>query len=510
MLKKTKIALLVLSSLALVACEAEDEGENSNNTTSEIRFNDVVVDEGADGQTETATIDIRLSRSLNTDIALPYATKDGTAVAGIDYEQKEGTLVIPRGSATATVEIDVIGNDHYGPERSFTVEFKKPAGTELEASAAVITVKNDDPVPVVNFSQDVRAVQDNAGTIYLDVRTSHASFYEGRVDLEFSGIANKGTRYLVEQEQVTFEPHETHVRVPITIVDDNVPRGGENIKVTLKSPRHIEVGELAETNVVIQGNTRLPDSGVLKYYNYADNAFTASAPDAEHLYQDADFGLDAEEGVSSTSDGYASLSYTKLDRDGNRMPNDSVDYYCVRDNQTGVVYEANKADYGFRDRNNTYIWVNEDKTTNGGGTAIPNARELQEDEETQSILVGQTCSFPKPNGNSGVRENRGCSTENYLRFMNSQSFCGFSDWRLPTIQELQNAVRFEAGESRFDDNFFADGQGLSMRLLSATPSADNNQSAWCVDSDTGRRMLCVKNNRFHVRATRTPIPGSVE
>lgn len=512
MLRKTKLALILASALAVAGCD-EDDSNNSNSSnvqTPEIRFTDVSLEEGSHGQTKRAEITARLNRSATSDTTITYRTVDGSAIAGVDYESAEGQLVIPRGSTTGSIFIDVIGNDYYGPDRSFTVEYSVSRGVDLENNSSVVTILNDDPAPTVSFSQEFRAVQETVGTVYLDVRTSHPSVYNGRVDLEFDGIANRGSRYDVDQTRVEFEPHETHKRVPITIIDDNIPRGGENIQVTLTSPRHVEIGDIEETTILIRGNTRLPDTGVLHYYNHSDRSFSASAPDIEHLYQDADFGLDNKVGASVMHDGYASLSYTKLDRHGNRLPADSQNYYCVQDNHTGVVYEARKGGHGYRNFYNTYYWVETDESKNGGFTAVPNPQEL---EEIEGQLVGASCSFPLPVGNVGVSRNGGCSTENYLRYVNSRSYCGFSDWRLPTIQELQNIVIYDEDAPTHDAVFFADAgwfsaaQAINVRYLSSTPVADNSSSVWCLDQSTGRRMLCVKQEKFHVRAVRTPTQG---
>lgn len=516
MLRKTKLALILASALAVAGCD-EDDSNNSNNSnvqTPEIRFTDVSLEEGSHGQTKRAELTARLNRSAASDTTITYRTVDGSAIAGVDYESAEGQLVIPRGSTTGSIFIDVIGNDYYGPDRSFIVRYSVSRGVELANNSSVVTILNDDPAPTVSFSQEFRAVQETVGTVYLDVRTSHPSVYNGRVDLEFDGIANRGSRYDVDQTRVEFDPHETHKRVPITIIDDNIPRGGENIQVTLTSPRHVEIGDIEETTILIRGNTRLPDTGVLHYYNHSDRSFNASAPDIEHLYQDADFGLDNKVGESVMHDGYASLSYTKLDRHGNRLPPESNDYYCVQDNHTGVVYEANKArldgDRQHRSLSHTYIWVETDPSKNGGFTAVPNQQELV---QIEGQLVGASCSFPLPVGNVGVSRNRGCSTENYIRHANDASYCGFSDWRLPTIQELQNIAIFEGDQSVLDSNYFEDAAVLEgipqerVRYLSSTPVADNASSAWCLEQSTGRRMLCVKNDRFYIRAARTPIQG---
>jgi Protein of unknown function (DUF1566)/FG-GAP-like repeat/FG-GAP repeat len=107
---------------------------------------------------------------------------------------------------------------------------------------------------------------------------------------------------------------------------------------------------------------------------------------------------------------------------------------CVRDNVTGLIWEG-KESGGVRAGSNTY--TNYDSTTqpqfwNGAGYVVP----VQAQIDAASNSVG------------------------YKNWVNSASLCGFTDWRLPTVDELQTLV--DAGKPfpgpTIDTNWFPNTQ----------------------------------------------------
>ena len=90
---------------------------------------------------------------------------------------------------------------------------------------------------------------------------------------------------------------------------------------------------------------------------------------------------------------------------------------CIKDNRTGLVWEHKTADGNLRDWNKTY--TNFDDTTkpqryNGSAFVNPTAAEVA----------------------------AATNTVGYAAAVNATSLCGFTDWRLPTVDELQGLVDY--------------------------------------------------------------------
>ncbi len=89
--------------------------------------------------------DIALSKSPETSVVLIYATIDGTAVEGEDYEANRGVLVIKPGERTARIEASVIDDDQSeGQETVKLFLTVDPTVASVESREIVATIDDDD------------------------------------------------------------------------------------------------------------------------------------------------------------------------------------------------------------------------------------------------------------------------------------------------------------------------------------------------------------------------------
>jgi hypothetical protein len=89
-------------------------------------------------------------------------------------------------------------------------------------------------------------------------------------------------------------------------------------------------------------------------------------------------------------------SYTKLGSSGQVLRDSATKWAMIRDNVTGLVWENKTDDGTIHDKDNRYTWYDPNDETNGG------------DPDTQD----------------------------FIEALNEGNFGGYSDWRLPTVQEL--------------------------------------------------------------------------
>ena len=81
-------------------------------------------------------------------------------------------------------------------------------------------------------------------------------------------------------------------------------------------------------------------------------------------------------------------------------------------------------------------------------------------------------------------DNDNCDTEKYVAAVNAANYCGYSDWRLPTLDELYSIVDFTLPDIRQDRVFFPNlrlGVGSDGRIWSSTPGAEglgSGGTAW--------------------------------
>jgi len=175
-------------------------------------------------------------------------------------------------------------------------------------------------------------------------------------------------------------------------------------------------------------------------------------------------------------------SYTKLDGSGVALPDSATSWVMVKDNVTGLIWEIKTKKDGVKnyedpnDADNNYTWYDSNPVTNGGN--------------------------PGTIGND---------TEVFLKALNDAHYGSFSDWRLPTIKELESIINYSIASpgSTINSGYFPNTQ--SSFYWSSTTYANPTSSAWGVYFDygrDGRDYTGVKSYSYYVRAVRGGQPGS--
>ena len=92
---------------------------------------------------------VTLGRASRHTVTVDYATSDGTAVAGEDYEETSGTLTFAPGVTERTVSVPVIADSHDESRETFTLTLSNPDGGNawLEEATATGTIVNTDHMP---------------------------------------------------------------------------------------------------------------------------------------------------------------------------------------------------------------------------------------------------------------------------------------------------------------------------------------------------------------------------
>lgn len=104
---------------------------------------DVSIDEGNTGAA-AMTFVVSLDAPAASDVSIEFATADGTAVAGTDYQASNGTLVFPATSASAQISVNVIGDGADEPAETFTINLSNPQGVVVAVGVATGTITDDD------------------------------------------------------------------------------------------------------------------------------------------------------------------------------------------------------------------------------------------------------------------------------------------------------------------------------------------------------------------------------
>ena len=242
----------------------------------------------------------------------------------------------------------------------------------------------------------------------------------------------------------------------------------------------------------------LNDSGQSLCYNgtntlvACDTANTGDA--APYPGQDGRYGRDAAAtagALTKSGGGAAGFDFTRICNSGDAAgsgvcpaepvlgPN-PTNWGCTRDNTTGMTWEMKTDDGGLRDKEWTYAWYSTDTATNGGDVGGAGS---------------DTCG-----GTLSDYANQ-CNTANYITAVNAApGLCGFTDWRLPSVRELQTLIHYGATNPTIDTTYFPNT--LASDFWSASSYGPSPANAWYVYFGDGIVDAFVKADGFHVRLVR--------
>jgi uncharacterized repeat protein (TIGR01451 family) len=112
--------------------------------TIKVSIADTTVTRGPAGTTTNAVFSLTLNKASAQPVSVDFATADGTAVAGIDYNPASGTVTFPPGVISTNLSVTVIGNDVFEPPQTFYVNLTNSVNALLARSQGVCTIRDDD------------------------------------------------------------------------------------------------------------------------------------------------------------------------------------------------------------------------------------------------------------------------------------------------------------------------------------------------------------------------------
>ncbi len=108
------------------------------------------VNEGAG----TGLITVRRTGASTNEVAVDYATSDGTAQAGLDYTNVTGTLTFAAGVVEMSIAVPIIDDALVENDETFLVDLSNPTGGAVLGSIteAVVTIVDNDRVPFYSLN----------------------------------------------------------------------------------------------------------------------------------------------------------------------------------------------------------------------------------------------------------------------------------------------------------------------------------------------------------------------
>ena len=540
-LQKKALALAVIASLSLSGCgvetgEESDSGSsgdsnNGGSPTTPVEQPSMSVEltksvvEPAGGQ-KSYSVKVSLSSQAKTQISVDYELAAITATADADFVVASDTLVINAGARTADIPFTINGDLLDEDDETFSVKISNATGATIRENAdtGTVTIRDEDEDSKAGFETEFATVAEGSGIYKVKVKLSSPTEREVQIPFSVSGLATVSQDYTVHTSSpITVPAGSDEVDIDLNFLPDSLPEGGESVIVQLLSPSNAELDDVNKLTIMIPGDVGLNDTGVTTWFDGAD--FDNTDPESDYPGQDAEFGRDAT-GFAPAFDGHAAFSFTKLDFAGNALPSNAVAYSCVKDNRTGLVWEVKQPDqtlptvtgdalatevndhlkddtypyepahHNWRASNYQYYWYNTDDNTNGGADGAAGDRMFK-----STHPISADCAYEWSDSPSYISTSNRCNTTMYADTINELAICGFKDWRLPEIGEMTSIQNYRATAPEVDEEEYFPNTAAGD-YITATPSADGEGAAWCMDAAKGQVKFCNKQQANHVRMVR--------
>ena len=213
--------------------------------------------EGDSGTTDL-TFTVSLSAKSRRQVTVSYATADGTASAGADYEATRGRLRFAPGETEMTVSVPVLGDTRPEGNETFTLTLRSPVNAELARAEATGTIVNDDSA--MASVADARADEGDDGATDLDFTVTLSPASEIEVTVAYAtadGTAVAGTDYRAASGELRFAPGETEQTVSVPVLGDLRPEADETFTLTLSSPVNAELARAEATGTIVNDDTAM-------------------------------------------------------------------------------------------------------------------------------------------------------------------------------------------------------------------------------------------------------------
>jgi hypothetical protein len=336
------------------------------------------------------------------------------------------------------------------------------------------TTPDDNTPPVVDVGSDYEIFDGESTSITATVNDPDE--LDDIVSTVWSQIDNSGLFLLLNNaSSLTVDfiapdvSQDTIVTLRLTATDSNGAIGYDDVSVTIRDGS-LSSGILNDTGVTLCSD--------------ADSNEQA-CPVADYPRQDAEYGRDywvAMGYITKQGAGNAGFDFTKMDVNGNNISENSTVWSCVRDNVTGLLWEAKQiAGTGdAHDSTNLYTWYNPSSNENAG-------------EPGEDNFDGQDNCPGYDQDNSKTY----CNTKNQIEKFNDEAYCGITTWRLPSIKELQSIVDFSESSPSVDTNFFKHTSNTDY--WTATSNSVINANALTINFFNGGQRSQAKSKAYRLR-----------
>jgi hypothetical protein len=177
----------------------------------------------------SATFTVTLSATSAQTVTVDWATADGTATAGSDYQSASGTLTVPAGQTMGTITVLVNGDRLGELDETFVVKLSSPINAIIADGQGVGRILDDEPR--ISITDVTKAEGGKNKTTLFTFNVTLSAAYDQPVTVWYRTLDISATTsdndYIAKSGMLTFAPGETTKTITIEVNGDRKKEGNE-------------------------------------------------------------------------------------------------------------------------------------------------------------------------------------------------------------------------------------------------------------------------------------------
>ena len=204
-------------------------------------------------------IPVQLSQQQAWAVSVPFSLH-GTAGPGTDFSTSASPLVIPAGSVSGVITVNLVQDTLYEGDETVVLRLGLPTGAVLGATNEhVLTIVDDDPAPAASFVLHRTVVDEVSGGFSFRIQLSQVSGRPATVPFSIAGNASGPGDIIAPASPVIVPAGQLFVDVPVGLVVDRFPELGEQVVFLLDQPMtHATPGAITSLVVMINDGNAGP------------------------------------------------------------------------------------------------------------------------------------------------------------------------------------------------------------------------------------------------------------
>ena len=229
---------------------------------------DVSVNVGLDRSTQqSALMEVRLTKAVPFAVGVDFLTRDGTAIAGADYEEERGRLNFAAGETKQIVAIPIVRNTVEEGDEHFVVQFFNPQGLDVCSAECRVTILDDPPVPLLTI-QDVVQLEGSGGVTRFNFGLAFERPLSSESWIEYDlldGEAIAGLDFLKGDPplRMVFSPGTLQTNLAVSVIGDVLPESPEKFFLNVSKAFNILVTDPQGEAIILDDDvSNLTISGI--------------------------------------------------------------------------------------------------------------------------------------------------------------------------------------------------------------------------------------------------------